>query len=79
MDTRIQVPPPAEPEGEVLAAVEELPVKYRTAIYLYYYESYSAQEIGRIMRVPTATVHTWLARGRQKLKTLLGGKEYEQA
>ena len=45
----------------------------------YYYEGYQAAEIGRILGVPTATVHTRLARGRARLKTLLGGMEYEQS
>ncbi|WP_317335161.1 hypothetical protein [Dysosmobacter welbionis] len=30
------------------------------------------------MGIPTATVHTRLARGRTKLKELLGGYGYEQ-
>ena len=32
-----------------------------------------------ILGIPTATVHTRLARGRARLKTLLGGMEYEQS
>ena len=42
-------------------------------------EGYQAAEIGQILGVPTATVHTRLARGRAKLKTMLGGMEYEQS
>ena len=42
-------------------------------------EGYQAAEIGSILGVPTATVHTRLARGRAKLKALLGGMEYEQS
>ena len=37
-----------------------------------------AAEIGQILGIPTATVHTRLARGRTKLKELLGGYGYEQ-
>lgn len=66
------------PDGSVLWAVETLPAHYRAVIYLYYYEGYQAAEIGRILGVPTATVHTRLARGRAKLKDLLGGTEYER-
>ena len=47
-------------------------------IYLYYHEGYQASEIGAILGVPTATVHTRLARGRVKLKELLGGNAYER-
>ena len=38
-----------------------------------------AAEIGHILGVPTATVHTRLARGRAKLKDLLGGDDYERS
>lgn len=34
---------------EVLEAVLELPAKYRDVVYLYYYEEYTAPEIGRIL------------------------------
>lgn len=68
--------PEAEPEGEVLSAVNDLPELYRTVLYLYYYEGYQAREIAEILGVPAATVHTRLARGREKLKTVLGGFSY---
>ena len=37
-----------------------------------------AAEIGQILGAPTATIHTWLARGRARLKTMLGGTDYER-
>ena len=70
---------PEAEEGTVLSAVNTLPPHYRAVIYLFYYEGYQAAEIGAILGIPTATVHTRLARGRAKLKTLLGGTEYEQS
>ena len=73
-----QLAAPETEDGFVLAAVERLPAHYRAAIYLYYYEGYQAAEIGDILGVPTATVHTRLARGRAKLRELLGGNAYEQ-
>lgn len=73
-----QVPAPESGDGAVLAAVNELPAHYRAVIYLFYYEGYQAAEIGKILGVPTATVHTRLARGRAKLKDILGGYGYEQ-
>lgn len=69
-------PAPPQEDGSVLAAVGTLPPRYRVVIHLYYYEGYRADEIGKILGVPTGTVHTRLARGRAKLKTLLGGTEY---
>ena len=43
---------PAAPNQEyhdVMKAVLSLPEKYRDAIYLYYYEGYSAAQIGKIL------------------------------
>ena len=77
LETVLEVPAPAAEEGSVLAAVNALPSHYRAVIYLYYYEGYQAAEIGKILGVPTATVHTRLARGRRKLKELLGGIDDE--
>ena len=73
-----EVPAPEPEDGSLLAAVNDLPAHYRTVIYLYYYEGYQAAEIGKILGVPTATVHTRLARGRAKLRELLGGTPYER-
>ena len=73
-----QVPAPETSDGSVLAAVNQLPAHYRSVIYLFYYEGYQASEIGEILGVPTATIHTRLARGRARLRELLGGTEYEQ-
>ena len=78
LDTVLEVPAPEAEEGGVLAAVNELPDNYRTVIYLHYYEGYQASEIGKILGVPTATIHTRLARGRARLKELLGGTDYER-
>lgn len=74
----LEVPAPEAADGSLLAAVNELPANYRSAIYLYYYEGYQAAEIGQILGAPTATVHIWLARGRARLKTMLGGTDYER-
>ena len=74
-----QVPAPEATDGSGLEAVEQLAPHYRAVIYLYYYEGYQAAEIGHILGVPIATVHTRLARGRAKLKDLLGGDDYERS
>ena len=74
-----QVAAPEAPDGSVLSAVNTLPSHYRAVIYLFYYEGYQAAEIGKILGIPTATVHTRLARGRARLRELLGGDSYEQS
>jgi RNA polymerase sigma factor (sigma-70 family) len=67
-----------EEESEVLVTVLNLPPKYRTVIHLYYYEDYSINEIAEILHKKPATIGTWLARGRNLLKSeLIGGFEYE--
>lgn len=57
----------------VLEAVLKLPVKYRDAIYLHYYEGYSALEIGEILGKNENTVYSILSRGKSMLKESLEG------
>ena len=66
-----QVPAPEAEEGSLLAAVELLPPKYRTVIYLYYYEGYAAKEIAQLLGETPAAVSTQLNRGRTRLRTVL--------
>ena len=79
LEAVLEVPAPEAGDGSVLAAVNQLPAHYRTAIYLFYYEGYQAAEIGKILGIPTATVHTRLARGRARLKDILGGMDDERS
>lgn len=62
---------PEAEEGSLWAAVALLPPKYRTVIYLYYYEGYSANEIAQMLGEKPATVATRLSRGRDKLRIQL--------
>lgn len=52
-------------------AVKALPVPYREAIHLFYYEGYSTAQIARILDQKESTVRSRLKRGREKLKPLL--------
>ena len=61
---------------EVLQAVLSLPKNYRDAVYLHYYEGYSAPEISQILGKKVNTVYTLLARAREQLRTTLGGDGY---
>ena len=69
---------PDDDNKEVLEAVLALPEKYRKVIYLHYYESYSAPEIGKILNKSVNTIYTYLNRGKQLLKTTLGGDDYAE-
>lgn len=77
LDSCMDIPAPEASDGSVLAAVNELPASYRSVIYLHYFEGYKAEEIGRILGIPKATVHTRLVRGREKLKPFLEEYGYE--
>ena len=55
----------------VLEAIFRLPPDYKTAVYLYYYEDCSVQEIAAAMGANPSTVQTWLMRARGKLKLIL--------
>ena len=65
-----------EDHSEVLEAVLSLPKKYKDVIYLFYYEQYSAVEIGRILGKKVNTVYTLLARGKAMLREMLGGGDF---
>ena len=64
----------SEDKREVLEAVLSLPDKYKEAVYLHYYEDYTAPEIGRILGKNVNTVYTLLNRARQMLREKLGGE-----
>lgn len=55
----------------VWEAVKALPVQYREAIHLFYYEGYPTAQIARILHKKEATVRSDLRRGREKLKAVL--------
>lgn len=61
-------------QREVLRAVMALPQNYRTAVYLHYFEGYTAPEIAKITGANANTVYTWMTRAKQELKTVLGGE-----
>lgn len=68
-----QPAPLLEEHREVLEAVLALPQKYRDAVYLHYYEGYTAAEIGKLLGKNTNTVYTLLTRARERLRETLGG------
>lgn len=58
-------------QSDLFHMVMALPRKYRLPIYLHYYEGYSTQEIGQLLKLPKNTVCTQLKRGRELLKESL--------
>ena len=61
----------------IIQAVSSLPDKYKEVVYLYYYEGYSAVEIGEILHKNVNTVYTLLSRAKQMLKNQLGDEFIE--
>ena len=64
-------------DSDVLAAVQRLPLKYREAVYLYYYEGYNTEEVAALAGVKPAAARQRLARAREKLRKELEGSGYE--
>lgn len=58
-------------DDEVLAAIDELPEEYRTAVVLSDLEGLPYQEIADLMEVPVGTVKSRLFRGRRLLQNEL--------
>ncbi len=62
---------PYEQEDETIWTVLELPEKYKSCLYFFYYEDYSIKEIAQLLKIPENTVKTNLRRGREMLKAAL--------
>mgnify|MGYP003938757817 FL=1 len=58
---------------ETLESVLRLPSKYKTVIYMYYYEGYSTEEIARILGKKASTVRSLLHEGRKRLRIEMEG------
>lgn len=76
LDAAAEAEAPEPPRSEVLDAVMALPENYREAVYLFYYEGYSIDEIAALTGRSGAAVSAHLSRGRKKLKTMLEGENY---
>lgn len=67
-----------ERDFEIYDAVIRLPEKYRTTIYLYYYEGFSVNEISEMMKINASTVRSQMKRGREQLKEILKGDVFSE-
>ena len=66
---------------ELWQVVQSLNDEYRTVIVLFYYDDLPIEEIAGILSIPSGTVKSRLAWGRNKLRQMLteGGESYESA
>lgn len=62
----------------VLEELQKLPHNYRNVLYLYYYEGFSIEEIGKILGKSSNTIGSQLRRGREKLRRILTDGGYDE-
>ncbi len=67
----------AETRSDVMDALLSLPEKYRTAIYLFYYEDMNVAAIAKSVGTTETNIKTRLSRGREMLKEKLKGVEFD--
>lgn len=77
LEAASELPTDLREPDETLAAVQALPEKYRTAIYLFYYEDYPVARIARMLGRRESTVRSDLHRGRLLLEKRLRGAKTE--
>ncbi len=53
---------------EMMELVLALPDKYKTAVYLYYYEGYDSAQIAKMLNKPAGTIRSHLSSARKMLK-----------
>jgi len=63
---------------DTLEAVMSLPDKYKTVVYLYYYDGYTSVDISRILSKPQSTIRNYLHEARIVLRTKLGSDWNEE-
>lgn len=57
---------------DTLRVVMDLPDKYKTVVYLYYYEGYTSVDISEILNKPQSTIRNYLHEARSVLREKLG-------
>jgi RNA polymerase sigma-70 factor, ECF subfamily len=67
-----------EVSNHIKEKLMELPEEYRIALTLYHFKELSYQEIAYTMGINIGTVKTYIHRGRNELKVLLGGVLQEE-
>lgn len=60
-------------DHDLYMEIMNLPDKYKTVVYLYYYEGYKTKEIAEMLHKPSSTIRNYLTEARRHLKKLIGG------
>ena len=72
LDSAMEIAAPEKDTDYAYEYVMRLPEKYRVAIDLFYYQELTTEQIAQIMKTKPTTVRSYLHRGRQKLKEMMG-------
>lgn len=67
-----------EEQDMVFTALQELPLKYRTVLHLFYFEDLSVAQISSVLGIEAGTVKVQLTRARAQMRDRLKG-EYNHA
>lgn len=59
---------------DTLEIVMSLPEKYKSVIFLYYYEEYDSVQIAEILGKPKSTIRNYLSEARDLLRIKIGGE-----
>ena len=71
VETYDAIPDTEDPtDNEVYMAILDLPYKYKTVVYLYYYEGYKTHEIAEMLHKPSSTIRNHLTEARRHLKKI---------
>ncbi len=67
-----------EEKIDIVKKILSLPVKYKSAVILYYYNDYSVEEIAKALKISKSAVKMRLKRAREILKIELEDYNYEE-
>jgi RNA polymerase sigma-70 factor (ECF subfamily) len=67
----------SEEQDTLMNALQSLPLKYRTALHLFYFEELSVSEISSVLGIEAGTVKVHLSRGRALMREKLKGEYFD--
>ena len=67
-----------EGDDELMNAVVRLPIRLREVILLYYYQHLNVNEVAEALGISQSSVSGRLKRGREKLKAMMEGSEFDE-
>ncbi len=70
------IPQEEKETQDLIPYLMKLPDKYKSVLYLYYYEEYSVDYISDLLKKRPSSIYTLLDRGRKQLKILLEKEGY---